>query len=245
MPIIAMLAVTAVVIFGFQLWEWSLPKQVQVPVTIGMKGDEAVAQMRTRDLRPVLMPYQQASETIPAGLVISTNPAGGRNVRAGRQVNLVISSGSAYTKVPDIRELGTTEARSRLQQANLVVASEIYVYDAKIPAERVLTVTPDPGVRLKRNSTVALKISKGQKPRDDSDALDLSTHISTISVEVPADQGDGEDMVRIDVLDDNGRNTVYEHEHQPGDTVTYTVKGVGETTVEVYFGSTLILTRQL
>lgn len=245
MPVIAVLAVAAVVIFGFQLWEWSLPRQVLVPVVIGLKQEDATAQMRTVGLRPVVMPYQQASETIPAGLVISTAPAGGRHVRAGRVVNLVVSSGSAYTKVPDIRELGTTEAQTRLQQANLTVASEIYVYNDKIPADRVLAVTPAPGMRLKRASTVALKISKGPKPSEGMDAPELDTHVSTISVVLPTDQGDQPDMVRIDVIDDNGRTTVYEHEHAPGDTVTYTAKGVGDTTVEVYFGSVLILTRTL
>lgn len=244
MPLIALLAVAAVVIFGFQLWEWSLPRETKVPVVVGLQQEDAVNQLRRTGLKADIYQYQQPSETISAGAVISSNPVGGRRVKQGRIVTLVISSGSAYTQVPDVRELSLTEARDKLHQASLNIASETYTYHPTVGLDRVLEVLPAPGTKLKRNSAIAVKVSKGPEPKEQPDAGDVNMHTSTITVDLPTDT-DQPDTVRIDVVDDNGRNTVYEHQHNPGDTISYTVQGAGATTVEVYFGSKLILTRQL
>ncbi len=245
LPLIAMLAITAVGIFGVQLWQWSLPEDTQVPVVAGLKQDDAAVLLRRAGLRVDVYPYTQSSETIPAGAVISSEPAGGRRVKEGRTVQLIVSAGSAFTVVPDVRELALVDAQARLRKAQLTIASETYVYDAKIPYDRIITLSPSPGTKLQRNSTVTLKISKGQKPKEQDASLEGNLRSTTLQVELPMDAEKAE-QVRIDVIDETGRTTAYEREHNPGDTVVHTVQGIGNTvTVEVFFGEKLLLTREL
>ncbi len=245
MPFIALMAIAAVGIFGYQLWEWSLPEETPVPVVVGLQQDDAISKLQHAGLRVDVYQYQQASETFPAGSVITSDPAGGRKVKEGRQVRLIISSGTAYTKVPDICELSLLEAKDRLRVAHLTVASETYAFNGTIPFDRVIGVTPAPGTRLQRNSSVALNLSKGKQQRVAEDSMAEDEHSTTLSVELPLD-AEKPEQVRIDVIDDNGRNTVYEREHNPGDTVVYTVQGIGKTvSVEVFFGTKLLLTRKL
>ncbi|OPZ87350.1 MAG: Serine/threonine-protein kinase PrkC [bacterium ADurb.Bin429] len=245
MPLIAMLAVAAVGIFGVQLWQWSLPEDTQVPVVVGLKQEDAAVLLQRAGLRVEIYPYTQSSETIPSGSVISSDPTGGRRVKEGRIVQLIVSAGSAFTTVPDIRELSLVDAQARLRKAQLLIASETYVYDAKIPYDRVVSLSPPPGTKLQRNSTVTIKISKGRQIKEQDESLDDNLRSTTLNVELPMD-AEKPEKVRIDVIDDIGRTTAYEREHNPGDTVVHTVQGSGKKVkVEVFFGEKLLLTREL
>lgn len=244
MPLIALMAVFAVVLLSYQLWEWSLPSETMVPAVAGLKQAEARQRLARAGLRTEIAPYALYSEGIPEGDILSSDPEGGRRVKQGRTVKLTLSKGSSFTVVPDVRELSLADARMKLAQAQLTVASENFVYNDKIANDRIIDLAPKPGAKLQRFATVTLQVSKGKEAPPEPDYAGGNLHTSTISVDLPKDV-DGPATVRIDVLDDSGRNTVYEREHNPGDTVTYTIQGEGETQVEVYFADRLILTRKL
>jgi serine/threonine-protein kinase len=63
---------------------------------------------------------QQPSSTFASGIVISTNPSAGTSEPQGTTVNLVVSSGPSNVTVPYVVTLTTSQAVTRLQQANLV-----------------------------------------------------------------------------------------------------------------------------
>jgi serine/threonine-protein kinase len=239
MPLTALLAIAAVMLFGFQMWQWSLPRDTTVPHVTALPQAEAERELRGAGLVVQVVPQRATSETIPDGSVITATPEAGRRVKTGRIVRLVISSGTAYTVVPDVRELSQGEARARLAEATLSVINDEYVTDEKIPFDRVIAVIPPQGTRIRRNTTVSLKVSEGPKEAPD-EGLGRST---TISVTVPAD-AQAADKVRIDVSDDEGQRTIYEETHNPGEIVTQTVDGKGKMTIEAYFGDKLLLKRK-
>ena len=242
MPGIAVLTIVAAMLLAFHLWQNTLPGDAVVPMVEGLKADEAVTELARANLNAEVLKQQHPSENVPAGAVISADPAGGRHVKTGRIIRLVISSGSAYTTVPDVRELLQAIALDRLKAANLVIAAEDYAFHPTIPFDRVVSITPKQGTRVEKFSSVALLLSKGpeERTRYPDDVNNVKS--SMLSIDLPTSD-EPRAMVRIDVSDDEGNRTVYEREHNAGETIMQAVKGSGDVTVKVYYGNRLILTR--
>jgi len=245
MPGIAVLAIFAAILLGFHFWQRTLPADTTVPALMGVKVEAALDSLHNAGLNAELMKARQSSEEIPEDYVISSNPDGGRHVKAGRLVRLLVSSGSAYTTVPDTRELTQANARERIRAANLVVAREEYAFHPSIPFDRIISITPKPGTRVEKLSAVKLVISKGpevkeENPRGEATVPELASTV--IAVTLPA-EGDPRGIVRIDVSDERGSRTVYQKEHAAGETVVQTVEGKGAVTAKVYYANRLILTR--
>ncbi len=244
MPLVALLGVFAVVLFGLQIWQATLPRDTVIPPIEGLKVEQATTDLQRAGLSVKVLKETRSSEDIPANAVISADPPGGRRVKSGRLVQLTISSGSAYTTVPNVRELPQIVANERLLKAGLQVAKEEYQFDASIPADRVIAITPKPGAKVKRLSTVSLILSKGdEQASDNTPGAEPEMRSEVISVTLPQ-TGDQPQQVRIDVTDDNGTRTAYQQAHQPGEKVIDTVEGNGPMTVEVYFGDQLLLTKK-
>lgn len=245
MPGIAVLAVIAAILLGFHFWQGTLPRDSTVPMLAGVQQEEALDELKQAGLNAELIKDRVASEEIPEGYVISSNPVGGRHVKVGRLVRLVVSSGSAYTNIPDVRELSQTAARDRLQGSYLLVSEEAYEYNPSIPFDRVISITPKQGTRVEKLSTVKLIISKGPESAQDTETQHNGVEAlktTTLSVNLPTD-GEPSDNVRIDVTDKNGTRTVFQKEYNAGDTVVQSVEGTGDVTAKVYYGNRLVLTR--
>lgn len=245
MPGIAVLSVIAAILLGFHFWQGTLPQNTTVPMLVGMRQEAALNELKQAGLNAELMKERIPSEEIPEGCVISTKPEGGQHVKVGRLVRLVISSGSAYTKVPDVRELSQTAARERMQDAYLVVSEEEYQYHPTIPFDRVISIVPKQGTRVEKMSNVKLVISKGPEEARSTRASRNGVAVlktTTLSVTLPTD-GQPRDNVRIDVTDKNGTRTVFQKEYNAGDTLVQSVEGTGEVTAKVYYGNRLVLTR--
>ena len=106
---------------------------------------------------------QAFDEKIPAGVVISQDPAEGTEVRHGTPVSLVVSKGPQPIPVPDVRGLAQDAAVKALQDAGLkaVIAPET-VNDKTVPKGAVVSQIPATGT-LVRGEAVTLTVSKGPK----------------------------------------------------------------------------------
>jgi serine/threonine-protein kinase len=104
---------------------------VLVPGTlIGLSESEATAALMAAKL--TLGTITQAnSATIPAGTVIETDPIANSDVAEGSVVNLVISNGQV--NVPDVRNLSTSEAQSRMSSAEVGLTVSIAVQGGVCP----------------------------------------------------------------------------------------------------------------
>jgi len=101
------------------------------------------------------------SETVSAGRVISQSPAGWVQVVGGSAVNLVVSSGSAFSFVPDVVDLAQAVAEADIIEANLVVGTVSTTSSRVVPAGTVLSQDPLPETQLSAGSAVNLVVSSG------------------------------------------------------------------------------------
>jgi len=244
MPGVAVLAIMAMLLVGIRAWQLSLPRDTTIPLVEGIKVEDATSELHKNGLEADVVKQQQPSETIPAGAVTKQEPSGGQRVKVGRVVRLLVSSGSAYTTVPDVRELSEGEARERLITAGLVVEAEESAFHATIPFDRVIDITPAPKTKVERMSGVHLVISKGVEQKQSAGLAEGSSLRSTVvTVNLPTDAPETAEA-RIDVTDDDGKRTVYQQHRKPGETLVETVQGNGDMTIEVFYNDRLVLTKK-
>ena len=102
-----------------------------------------------------------SSATVPAGSVISQNPAAGAQVAGGTTVSLVVSSGPALRAVPNVVNTTQAAATTAINGAGLVVGAVTTASSATIPAGSVISQNPVGGTQVASGSSVALVVSSG------------------------------------------------------------------------------------
>jgi serine/threonine-protein kinase len=103
-------------------------------------------------------------ESVPKGIVMSTDPGAGQEVRRGTDVKVTVSKGPERYAVPNVVNKSAAEARDQITAQKLVVGTSKEAYDEKVAAGLVVRVDPKVGAQLKRGSKVNLVISKGRQP---------------------------------------------------------------------------------
>jgi len=109
------------------------------------------------------------SPTVPAGNVISQNPAAGTNVAPGSPVDLVVSLGPAPVAVPDVTGQPQAVAEAAIVAAGLTVGTVTTANSPTVPAGNVISQNPAAGTNVAPGSPVDLVVSLGQvvnKPPD-------------------------------------------------------------------------------
>ena len=128
-----------------------------VPSVSGLSQSAASKRLRNASLRPVVS--GRASEIVPAGGAIGTEPATGRRAPDGSDVTLLISTGPAKVAVPHVREESIEEAEAVLEEAGLALHIDERP-DSSRAAGTVLSQAPGSGTRVAPGSTVSLVIAK-------------------------------------------------------------------------------------
>jgi beta-lactam-binding protein with PASTA domain len=106
---------------------------------------------------------QQSSNTVPAGVVISQNPADGLTVEVGTAMSLVVSSGRPPVTVLDVVGQTQAAATAALTGQGLTV-SVTFSPSTTVAAGRVISQTPTGGSSAAAGSNVALVVSQGTAP---------------------------------------------------------------------------------
>jgi serine/threonine-protein kinase len=150
--------------YGFTLiLQRSAPGEAVVPKVEGL--DQAAAEILLRHSGlEVSIEGQRPSDSVEEGKVIEANPPAGNKVKQGRIVRLLVSQGSVWTNVPDIREMSERRARSVLQEKSLFLGQVRRVFHTALPEGFVIAQLPAPGTRVSENSEVQAVISKGPRP---------------------------------------------------------------------------------
>lgn len=220
-----------------------IPKEVVVPNLEGSNLEEAKRLLDQAGLRLGNL-YEEENESVPEGHVISTQPPAGRLVRKGRQVDLVISKGSPFVVVPDLKRMEEERAKKLLTSLGLVVGDVAYVVDKEIPFGQVIAQSPPANTRVAKGTTVYLKVSIGPPTREavpsSTEALPSPMETKKAIVRFTVPQGAENRHVVIEVQDDIGTHIVYDEHHKPGDMIDQQVEGTGrEIVVRVYIDDQL------
>ena len=129
-----------------------------VPDLAGIELTAAQGDLQQNGLK-VKQGAGQYSDTIPAGAVISSNPAAGTQLKRGDTVTVVVSKGRAPIQVPDLVGKNINDARGALQVLGLT-AVERYK-DSDQPADTVIAQTPKASTGAAPDDEVTLDVSKG------------------------------------------------------------------------------------
>jgi serine/threonine-protein kinase len=133
-----------------------------VPQTTRLTFAQAQAKLETAHLGAEQV--ESFDESVPKGIVMSTDPGAGQEVRRGTDVKVTVSKGPERYAVPNVVGKSAAEARDQIIAAKLVVGTSKEAFDEKIAAGLVVSVDPKVGTSLKRGTKVNLVISKGRQP---------------------------------------------------------------------------------
>lgn len=130
-----------------------------VPDLSGMSLDEARRTLEDAGLSLKGQVEEEESDSVPAGQIISQNPAAGSQISKGTEIAVTVSTGKKQVRVPDLKGLSLDEARSTLESMGLRVEPN-YV-DSREPEDRVLSVDAT-GSEVDEGSSVTVTVSNGR-----------------------------------------------------------------------------------
>jgi len=133
-----------------------------VPDVVGMTQAAAIAAITAVDNLKVGTVTQQYSNNVPAGNVISQNPAGGTEVNIGSNVDIIVSLGKP--KVPCFI-IGMTQADASaaiIAIDNLVVGTVTQEYSDTVPAGNIIRINPPCDTEVNIGSSIDITISLGR-----------------------------------------------------------------------------------
>ncbi|MFC3242596.1 Stk1 family PASTA domain-containing Ser/Thr kinase [Gordonia humi] len=152
----ANVAVTSTVV----LYIGTGPSEVTLPDLTGQTEDEATTALRQLGLEVVTV---RADSDLPEGQVVNSSPDGGTSVRVGSTVQVMISRGNQFT-VPDLKGKSTRQAQDALVEAGWD-PNTLTIRERKVPLgsrddARVISQTPPPGSKLRKNESVTVVVGK-------------------------------------------------------------------------------------
>ncbi|MDQ4143398.1 MAG: PASTA domain-containing protein, partial [Actinomycetota bacterium] len=130
------------------------PPPVELPKVEGTPVGSAMKRLRRAGLRPHRVDVY--SDTLDAGLVISTRPRAGRTVKKGSSVEVVASIGPEFEEVtvPDVRNQRVDDAVAELAALGL----QSQAVGSCKRSKRVVDTDPAAGAVLRENETVTLLV---------------------------------------------------------------------------------------
>lgn len=138
-------------------------KQVTVPGILGLDEQAAATALQDVGLR-LEVSGQEFSETVAAGLVLSSDPAPGASTGVDSLISVVLSQGPERYAVPDVVGEPLAIARTTLSEANLGVGIITEAWDSSIAAGSIVSTVPGVGEELMSGTLIDIVVSKGPKP---------------------------------------------------------------------------------
>lgn len=154
--LIVMLTTVVVLLYVF----WPRP-EVEVPTLVGRSLQEAEGLLRTANLSYTILDGEWNSE-VPANVVIRQQPDGGRVVRSGRVVQIVLSRGPELLGVPDIIGMTLLQAQIRLTETGFVLGQQNTRTSDTVLAEQIMEQNPRAGFRAERGQQIDVVVSTGR-----------------------------------------------------------------------------------
>ena len=158
--------VVASVIAGLMFWVLTLgggptanSSAVEIPA-VALKQYTEAERMLT-ELGLEIKHTTAASDTVPAGVVISTSPEAGIRVAPGEVITVVESTGPNLAAVPDLNLTTLDKAKALITDAGFMVGKVTKDYSATVPKNSVISATPGAGTELEAGQPVDLVISNG------------------------------------------------------------------------------------
>jgi serine/threonine-protein kinase len=124
----------------------------------GLTAAQAIDKLRAAGFKPTRK--EEPSATVPKGRVIGTEPPAGTELQVGSPVSVLVSSGPAQVRVPDLSGDSRKGAEAALGAVGLVVGTVTEQVSASAVAGSVLAQSPKVGASVATGSKVNLTLAK-------------------------------------------------------------------------------------
>ena len=158
------IAVLVLALVGTSTWWFTSGRYRTVPEVVGKASLEAEEALRANDLDPRIV--SERHNTVPAGEVISTDPAQGEEALRGDPVTIVVSLG--MPKVPNVERGADKKVAEQLigdQDLQFGYDNGEDAFSNDVPKGKVLRLDPAPGTEVEIGTRVVIVISKGAEPK--------------------------------------------------------------------------------
>jgi beta-lactam-binding protein with PASTA domain/predicted Ser/Thr protein kinase len=147
----------------------------------GLSAAKAAAKLRKAGFKTTTK--SQSSETVPAGQVIGTEPLAETEVQEGRLVTLLVSSGPAPIRVPDVTGQSLEAAEATLTNAELAVGTVTKRVSSTQTAGTVLAQSPATGTSVHTGGKVDLTVAKAPKELEIPNVVGAAEAAATTALE--------------------------------------------------------------
>jgi beta-lactam-binding protein with PASTA domain/predicted Ser/Thr protein kinase len=127
----------------------------------GLTASQATAKLRKAGFKPTVK--KQASPTVASGRVIGTEPSAGTVVQVGSPVTLIVSSGPAPVRVPDLTGETQSAAEATLTNDELALGTVTQRASATQQPGTVLSQSPSSGTSVHAGDKVNLVVAQAPK----------------------------------------------------------------------------------
>ena len=134
-----------------------------IPDVTRLSQQQAVAKIEDAGYDARVQPGPEYNETVPAGQVISTDPAVGTRLSTGHTVVITLSAGPHFYSLPSVAGQTWPTARQTLLAAGplTVAQNPSFTYSDTVAANLAITTTPKAGTRVRSGQTITIVVSKG------------------------------------------------------------------------------------
>lgn len=123
-------------------------------------------------------------DVIPEDAVISQDPLAESKVKAGREIEVVVSKGSDQVVVPNLQGMNKRDAVLALENKGLTLGETGGSYSDKYKVDEVIIQSPQADTKVSKDTAVSLTLSLGAKPQmvtmPTLDGIDLEEAKKTI-----------------------------------------------------------------
>ncbi len=230
-------ALVVFAIAGFVMFNMTKPKIVKVPDVRRLTVSEAESRLKALNLK-MKIERRQSSEQFATNTIIEMDPQAGEQSYVGNVVGVVVSEGSKFVEVPDLRGLTVDKAKITLQEIGLSADSRVSeVRDRQLDPGLVVSHVPESRKRVERGTKVRLTVSSERSSNSDRDSD--KKYLYTIRIRLTgltASVG-----LRVDMTDARGTRTVHEDMHSPDELVEITAEGYGnEAVFRIFYDGELV-----
>ncbi len=234
-------AVVLSLIGVWMLLNLNRPKQVAVPNIVGLTTQEAREVLRDSKLE-MKVEARLPSEKVEMDHVIDVKPKPGEKMIEGTRVSVILSSGSQFVAVPDLRGLTVDKARTILANLGLELDPDMQKEsNPNVENGSVVRSTPAAKKKIERASRVKLVVSTGPKGGGEAAPPSPVENQFLYTIRLGLDDLTEATTVRIDIEDADGVRQIFKEERNVGDRIEASAIGKGKTaTFRIYYNGALI-----
>jgi serine/threonine-protein kinase len=162
-PILLVLALLVAAAVGTGAWYFGWARYTTTPAVLQLSPQEATERLEAAGL-DVEEGEATYSDTVEAGLVLSTDPSAGERVLKGTDVTISLSLGRAVALLPKLTGVTEDQAQDRILDANMAFGKSTKAFSETVPEGIVIASSPKGGETLRFGTVVDLVVSKGRRP---------------------------------------------------------------------------------